>query len=475
MNYDLIVIGGGSAGLTATQAACRLGARVLLIDKHALGGDCLFTGCVPSKTLIRTAQLAHEMRHADRWGLGAATPSIDGARVMAHVRSVIRQFTEGEDSPAHFESLGAEVRIGAPHFVSPTELELDGQRLTARAFLIATGSRPAIPDVPGLADAHPLTNESVFDLDAIPRSLAVIGGGPVGLELGQALARLGARVTVVEMLPRILSADDPECASELRARLEAEGVVVHTATHVERVERLASGELRLHAIQSGAPVTIDAERVLVATGRRPSTDGLELARAGIDFDARRIVVDAELRTTNPRVFAAGDVAGNWLFTHTAGYEAVVAVRNALLPLATRVDYRVVPWCTFTQPEVARVGVTEAEAQKADEGGVEVFRARFADVDRARTDVEPHGFAKIVAVRGRVAGVHLVGAHAGELLHTGVLAVKEQLKVSALASMNWIYPTLSEVLRKAAQSKYERLLSRGSVQRMVGILRGMKGG
>jgi pyruvate/2-oxoglutarate dehydrogenase complex dihydrolipoamide dehydrogenase (E3) component len=472
MQFDLVVIGGGSAGLTATAAAARLGAKVLLADRKALGGDCLFTGCVPSKTLIRIAEAAHQMRHADRLGLAPHSPTVDGARVMAHVRSIIAHIGEHEDSPERYRSLGAEVRIAAARFVSPTEVELDGQRVTARAFLIATGSRPQVPEVPGLADASFLTNETVFDLDALPRSLAVVGGGPIACELGQALARLGAKVTLLQRGPRLLEKEDAEISTEIRARLEDEGVVVHTGVTLSRVER--AGELkRLHATQGGSPIVVDAEQILVAAGRRPNVEGLGLAEAGVDHDARRIRVDAELRTTNGRVFAAGDVAGNFVFTHMAGYEGVIAVRNALLPLATRVDYRVVPWTTFTRPEVARVGVTEDEARRGGDD-VEIYRARFADVDRALTDGETHGFAKIVAVRGRVAGVHIVGAHAGEMIHTAVLAMKENLKVDALASMNWVYPTMSEVLRKAAQSKWERLLDRGGVKRVVGILRTLKG-
>jgi pyruvate/2-oxoglutarate dehydrogenase complex dihydrolipoamide dehydrogenase (E3) component len=472
MDFDLIVIGGGSAGLTATQAACKLGAKVLLIDKHALGGDCLFTGCVPSKTLIRAAEVAHEMRHAGRFGLAPVEPVVDGAKVFAHVKSVIAHIGSHEDSPERYRGLGADVRFGTAKFVSPTELELDGKKLTARAFLIATGSRAAVPPVEGLAEAGFMTHESVFELTAIPASLAVIGGGPIGCELGQALARLGCRVTIVEQAARILEKEDIECSTEVRTRLEAEGIVMHTGVTLTRVEHSA-GVKRLHGTQGGSPIHVEAAEILVATGRRPNVEELGLAAAGIDHDARRIQVDAELRTTNGRVFAAGDVAGNYYFTHMAGYEGVIAMRNALLPLASRVDYRVVPWTTFTRPEVARVGDTEDEARKSGEP-VEVYRCRFAEVDRALTDVTPEGFAKIVSVRGRIAGVHIVGAHAGELIHPAVLSMREGLKVDALASMNWVYPTLSEVLRKAAQSKWDKLLDRGGVKKVVGLLRGLKG-
>jgi pyruvate/2-oxoglutarate dehydrogenase complex dihydrolipoamide dehydrogenase (E3) component len=472
MNYDLIVIGGGSGGLTATQVARRLGARVLLIEKRALGGDCLFTGCVPSKTLIRTAQVAHLQRTAARYGLTASDQPIDGKRVMARVREVIAQIAK-HDSIEHFTQLGAEVRIGAPQFVAADAVELDGQRLTARAFILATGSHPAAPPVDGLAETGFLTNETVFELEAIPRTLAILGGGAIGLELGQAFQRLGAKVTLVEALDRVLPKEDAECSTEIRARLEAEGVTIHTATRVARVSREGERK-RLTCTQGGSPLTLDADEILVAAGRAPNLSGLGLERAGIDFDKRRVIVDDELRTTNPRVFAVGDITDRFPFTHTAGYEGAIAVRNALLPLASKADYRVIPWTTFTHPEVARVGVTEEEARKHD-GAVTVLRARYTDIDRAHTDGEEPGFAKLIAVRGKIVGAHIVGAHAGELIHTPALAMKEGLKVSALASMSWVYPTLSEVVRKAAQTHYEDMLDSGTAKKVVGLLRRLKGG
>lgn len=471
MTYDLIVIGGGSGGLVATMTARKLGATVLLLDKKALGGDCLFAGCVPSKTLIRSAEVAHLARTAARYGLEPCAPPVDGARVMAHVKEVIARIGEGE-SIEHFERLGATVRIGAPRFVSPTEIELAGGRYRARAFIIATGSRAAVPELEGLAEAGYLTNETVFDIERVPESLAVLGGGPVGCELGQALGRLGAKVTIVQKAERLLPKEEPECSSAVRQSLESEGVAVHTATEVRRV-RAGTGGRRLECERSGARFEVVAEHILVAAGRRPNIEGLGLDQAGIEYDRRAISVDEELRTTNPRVFAVGDVNGLFPFTHMAGYQAVIAVRNALLPLASRADYRVVPWTTFTAPEVARVGQTEAEARASGGSAVKVHRARIADVDRAHTEGEESGFVKLVEVGGHLAGAHIVGARAGDIIHVAVLAMKRRLGAAALAKMIYVYPTLSEAVQRAALGRYDDLLSSPRTLRVLGWLRALK--
>ena len=470
--FDLIVIGGGSGGLTATAVARKLGARVLLVDKKALGGDCLFTGCVPSKTLIRTAALAHQMRHADRWGLAATPPLIDGARVMQRVRDVIAHIGAHEDSIEHFQALGADVRIGRVAFVAPDTLLLDDERLAVRACILATGSRPHTAPIEGLEEVGYLTNESIFELKSIPSSLLVLGGGPIGCELGQAMARLGARVTIAHSGDRLLPKEDPDCSTELRARLEAEGIVVHTALRAGRAWRDDADKV-VGCTQSGASVELRAAEILVATGRAPNIEALGLAEAGIDHDAKRVLVDDELRTTNPRVFAVGDLTGRFPFTHMAGYEAATATRNAILPLASKARYCVVPWTTFTAPEVARVGLTEAEARRESDK-VTVARSRFADVDRALTEGEPDGFVKLIAIGDKLVGAHIVGPHAGELIHPCVLAMQRGLGLSALASMTWVYPTLGEAVRKAAQTRYDRLLARPMVSRLVALARRLKG-
>ncbi len=471
-DYDLIVIGGGSGGLTATSAARKLGARVLLLEKKALGGDCLFTGCVPSKTLIRTAAVAHLANTAARYGLVATLERPDGKKVMDHVREVIAQIAE-HDSPATFEKMGAEVRIGAPRFVSPEAIELDGKRISARAFIVATGSRPALPDIPGLKESVPLTNETVFELSSLPESLLVMGAGAIGLELGQALARLGVSVTIVESAERVLPREDSDCSTEIRARLEAEGIAIHTATRVERVRKDGARSI-IECTQAGTPVSFTAAALLVATGRAPNTDDLGLAAAGVDFDARRIIIDQELRTTNPRVFAVGDVTAKLPFTHAAGYQAVLAVRNALLPLSSRADYHAIPWTTFTAPEVARVGPTEEEARASDPT-ISVWRASFREVDRALTDGEPHGFVKLIATSNRLIAAHIVSAHAGELIHAPELALTRKLPLSSLATMSWVYPTMSEGIRKASQSRFESMLEKGTTRKVLSLLSKLKGG
>jgi pyruvate/2-oxoglutarate dehydrogenase complex dihydrolipoamide dehydrogenase (E3) component len=389
---------------------------------------------------------------------------------MAHVQSVIAAVGE-HDAPARYEKLGAGVRIGAPKFVSPSELALDGEKLAAKAFLLATGSRPRLPEVPGLAEAAPLTSDSIFSLTAIPKSLVVIGGGPIGLELGQAMARLGAQVTILQRAERLMAREEPECSTEIRARLEAEGVVVHTGVTIARVRSDGARKI-VECTQAGTPLEVATDAILCATGRAPNVESLGLDAAGVEHDAHRIAVDDELRTTNARVFAAGDLTGRFRFTHMAGYEAVIAVRNALLPLATKVDYRVTPWCTFTAPEVARVGMSEAEARAL--GEVEVLRAGFDAVDRAHTEGDTHGLAKLIVLRGKLVGAHVVGARAGELIHVAALAIREKLPLKSLAQMNWIYPTLSEILRKASQSHYEEVLARRPVRGAISLLRRFKG-
>jgi pyruvate/2-oxoglutarate dehydrogenase complex dihydrolipoamide dehydrogenase (E3) component len=457
--YDLIVIGGGSAGLVVAGGAAQLGARVALVEKKALGGDCLFTGCVPSKTFIRSARFAAEARRAEDFGFAAPELEFKNREftsITQRVARVIETVAE-HDRPERFEAWGVEVIFATPRFVSPHELELvnrDGAKrgLTAKRFCISTGSRPAVPPVEGLNETGFLTNESVFKIKELPRPLIVLGGGPIGLELGQSFARFGAEVTVVEMDQHLLPKEDEEVSATIEGIMRAEGLNVllsHKAVHAT----VANGRKLLTVEQAGRRHQVQAEEILVATGRRPNVEGLNLEAAGVKYDEQRIFTDEYLRTSAHHIFAAGDVTGHFPFTHMAAYEASIVIRNALFfwPLLQKTDFRVVPWTTFTDPEVARVGLTESEAKKKfGEANVHVYRSDFADNDRAQAEEETKGFAKIICTgrKNEIVGAHIVGAHAGELIHEVVLAMKNRLSISALGSMIHVYPTLTQVNQQA---------------------------
>jgi pyruvate/2-oxoglutarate dehydrogenase complex dihydrolipoamide dehydrogenase (E3) component len=481
--YDFVVLGGGSAGLVAAVGAAQLGARTLLVERKALGGDCLYAGCVPSKALIASARFAARAGRAAEFGFepqGWRFREGSFASVTRRVARVVEKVGE-RDAPEAFRALGVEVEFGAPRFASPGELEIeraDGTRRAARArrFCVATGSRPAPPPVEGLQGAGFLTNEEVFHLTRLPRSLVVLGGGPSGLELGQSLARLGARVTVVEMLERLLAKEDEEVSAFVEGVMRAEGLEVLTGARAVRA-RAESGEKVLTVECAGVETELRAEELLVATGRRPNVEGLNLDAAGVEYDARGIRTDAYLRTTARHIFAAGDVTGHFPFTHMAAYEAAVVVRNALFfwPLTQRADFRVVPWATYTDPEVARVGLTEAEA-RARHRSVSVWRAEFADNDRAQAEGEARGFAKFVCAgrRERLVGASIVGPQAGELIHEVVLAMKMGLGLTALGGLTHVYPTLTQINQKAGVDAVLRRLNspvvRGLMRRYLALRR-----
>ncbi len=449
--YDMTIIGGGSGGLTAARIAASLGAHVLLVDKERLGGDCLKYGCVPSKSLIHVARMVHEAREAATFGLVPADMLVDMAKVSDYIQGVIGRVTESEK--AYTE--GVTIRFGHVAFKSATELLLNDEIITSRNTIIATGSHPAIPAVEGLAEAGFLTNEDVFDLMHLPSSMIVIGGGPVGVELGQAFARLGAKVTIIQGPERILPKEDPEVSSTVADVLSAEGVTLVTDARFVRASR--KGDKKVAIARMGDKlISFEADEIILASGRLPNVDGLDMESANIAHDSNGVKVNRYLQTSAPNVLAIGDVIGGYLFTHVAAYQAGIAVRNALVPFAKkRVDYRVVPWCTFTDPEAARVGMTPAEAERMYKGQVRTVKFPWADIDRAQTEGEVVGFIKLVLAgkKDTIVGVHMVGARAGELLGELALAMQHNLTLNDILATIHAYPTMNTGVQQAVFTAY----------------------
>ena len=464
-SHDLVIIGGGVGGLVTASVAGQLGLDVVLVERRdVLGGDCLNYGCVPSKALIRVAAVAHQMRHAGRYGLSAAAPEVDLGRVMDRVREAVDTLAEHDD-PERFRGYGVSVRFGAARFVDPHTVAVGGERIRGRRFVIATGSRPAVPPIPGLAEVDYWTNETVFAQRRLPSHLAVLGGGPIGLELAQAFARLGSRVTVLEMAPALLPREDREVAEELARHLGEEGVSVHIGSGVESVAP-GDGGVRLHCRGADGAFPVDADKVLVAAGRRANIDDLGLEEAGVAVDNGLIRFDRRMRTTRRHIFACGDCCGPYPFTHMAEYQAGIVIANAVFRFPKRADYRVVPWVTYTAPELARVGLTEAEARERGMA-VEVARFRFRDVDRAVCDGETAGLAKLVVHKNRLVGATLLGAQAGELIHELVLAMQAKLKVGQISATIHAYPTRAQIQRRAVNTLYAPKLFSARTRRLVG--------
>ena len=476
-DYDLGVIGGGSAGLTAAAGGAQFGAKTLLIEKSArLGGDCLHTGCVPSKTLIRTAEVWSLARRTAEFGLPALNlPPVDLRPVMARVHRVIDTIQQ-HDSPERFRRLGAEVRFGEARFLDDHTVELEGRRLTAGAWILATGSRPAVPRVEGLPRLPFWTNENIFEQQKLPARLLVLGGGPIGIELAQSFQRLGSRVTVIEFSAQILGAEDPDMAGAVRQRLEAEGVEILTATSVIRAGQTPAG-LRLTlepAEGEGPPQIREGEALLVATGRLPNVENLGLEAAGVHYSRQGIAVDERLRTSVPHIFACGDLTGQLLFTHVAAYEAGVALTNAVLHLPRKADYGKVAWCTYTDPELASVGLNEKRARQQGVG-YRTIEETFGDNDRARAEGEPIGKIKLlISPGGKPLGCQIAGPHAGELIHEWVAVLNGDVKLSTLAGAIHTYPTLAEISKKAASDYVAEKLFSDRVRKLLHLVFRLQG-
>lgn len=489
-DVDLLVIGGGAAGLTAAAGAGRFGARVVLAEREAaLGGDCLHHGCVPSKTLLATARARHVMRRAAFFGLPAPElDPVDFAAVARRIREV-QAVIQRHDSPQRFAGLGVDVRFGPARFCDEHTVDIGGRRVSAARILIATGSSAQLPPLPGLDSVPFLTNRELFSLDALPASLLVLGGGPMACEMAQAFARLGARVTMVLRGPRILPRDDADMAGVVHAALAADGVRVLAGATVKMLRGVAGGadgnggagkgveaELDIPQGEGRGPLVIRVDRLLAALGRTPETAGLDLAAAGVATGRNGgITVDRRMRTSQSHIFAAGDVTGEWLFTHAAGHEAGVVVANAVLRLPRRADHARMPWCTFTDPELASVGCNERMA--AERGlPVDVHVESFAANDRALAEGTPEGRLKLVLRKGsnRVLGVQAVGPHAGEVLNEWVAVLGGGVRLSALAGAVHPYPTLGEISARAAGNVVSRVLFSAGARRLLRLLFGYRG-
>ncbi len=444
----------GSGGTVAAEFAAQLGIRVAAIERERVGGDCLWTGCVPSKALLAAARSAQSMRDAGDFGIAPAQPEIARARVWARIRALQDHIADTSDSPERFRDLGVDLRSGAARLRGAHEVEVGGEILSTRYVLLCTGSRPAVPDLPGLAEGGYLTSETVWELPAPPESIVVIGGGPIALELSQALARLGVRTTTLARADEVLPRDEPDLAARLAGILRAEGVDLRTGTEAERVS-VKDGRKVVHSGEE----SFAAVEVFVAAGREPVLDGLELAAAGVRTGPKGVEVDSRLRTSVRSIYACGDVAGRYLFTHSAGFEAARAVRNMFFPWRDRGDYAV-PWCTFTDPELAHAGLTEAEARERWGEDVEVHTHELEDSDRALADVATAGAIRVITRKGKVVGGHVLAPGGGEVIHELALACSRGLKLADLGDSIHVYPTISlgiqELAAQAAFAQARRL-------------------
>jgi pyruvate/2-oxoglutarate dehydrogenase complex dihydrolipoamide dehydrogenase (E3) component len=474
-DFDVGVIGGGAAGLTVTSGSAQLGAKTLLVEKEKeLGGDCLHFGCVPSKTLIRTAHVCHLMKHAREFGLPQVDlPPVDYREVAARIQSVINTIQK-HDSEERFCSLGARVELGSPTFIDEHSIRLNGNTYSAKTWVIATGSSPSVPPFEGLDRTPFITNKEIFSLDHLPKSMICLGAGPISIEMAQAFSRLGSKVTVVQRGGQILSKEDQDMADELMQVLVGEGIEFHLNASVIRTVDHGTDKEVVIKNGSGEAVSLRAETILVAVGREPNLSGLGLEVVGVKFDGKGLKLDKRLRTNHKHIFGAGDVTGQFLFTHAAGYEGGIVVSNAIFHLPRRVDYTFVPWCTYTDPELAGIGMTE---RAASEAGIEysVWTEHFKDNDRSLAEGERVGRIKMILDKNeKPIGVQILGPQAGELLSEWVSVLNGNVKLSTLASSMHPYPTLGEINKRVAGSFFSSKIFTEKMKRRLKFFFNLKG-
>ena len=468
IDTDLLVIGAGSGGLSAAAGAVQMGARVVLLEGGRMGGDCLNYGCVPSKALLASGKRAHAMTAGTPFGIGTAEPRVDFAAVKDHVAEVIAGIAP-HDSVERFEALGVRVIPEYGRFIAWDTVDAGATRITARRIVLATGSRPFVPPIPGLDEVPHYTNETIFELRERPEHLLIIGGGPIGMEMAQAHRRLGSDVTVIEGL-KALGKDDPELTTLVLDRLRGEGIAIHEEAKVAGVSRGEGSSLVVRYETSGGEAEVTGSHVLVATGRKPNLDRLDLDKAGVKHDRKGIKVNRALLTSNRKIYAIGDVAGGLQFTHVAGYHAALVVQSILFRFPGKENRDIIPWATYTDPELAHVGLDEKEARKCHRT-IRVLRWPYAENDRAQAERKTDGMVKVITDRkGRILGADIVGAGAGEMINLFALAVAKKMKVSDIRAYVPPYPTMTEMAKRAATSFSAPVTRKPAVRRLIAFLR-----
>ncbi len=468
-DFDMLVLGGGAAGLTVASGSAQLGAKTMLVEKEeALGGDCLHFGCVPSKTLIHTARVWHTVAHTRFFGLpDIDMPAVDFSKIRSRINKVIDTI-QVHDSVERFSGLGVEVVFGRASFVCPHTVVVNGKKYTARKIAIATGSSPAIPAVPGLDSVFLLTNKNIFSLSSLPQKLIVLGGGPIGAEMAQAFTRLGSQVDLLQRGDEILSREDTDMACIVAEQMETDGVNIHRKVCIQSVQKADSDVRVVYLDKEGTERILQGDALLVALGRTPNIGELKLQNAGVHFSEKGISVDKSMRTSQKHIFAAGDVTGEYLFTHAAGYEGGIIVANAVMHVPKKADYTHFPACTYTEPELATIGLNEKAAKKAGRK-VEVLVEEFKNSDRALTEARPMGRIKLLLEKGKPVGVQIAGPHAGDLINEWVALQNAGGKLSSLAGAIHPYPTLGEINKRVAGSYFSSRIFSPKVRKILRLL------
>lgn len=470
LKADFCVIGAGSAGLSFAAGAAQMGAAVILLEKAKMGGDCLNYGCVPSKSLIAAAKFRHRFDVCGSFGWKNAHAELDYKAVHRHVHEVIDAIAPN-DSVERFVGLGANVIQEGGRFIDHHTIETESHWIKAKRFIIATGSHPFIPKIPGLDQVNFLTNETIFDLAELPKHLAIIGGGPIGIEMAQAFKRLGSQVTVFQT-QQILPKDDPEFTQMLKTILIQEGIIIEEHAQVESVVN-DNNIVQINYLKNGERMSIIASHILIAAGQKPSIEHLNLEAAGVGYSSKGIKVDQQLRTTNNKIYAIGDCIGDYQFTHVAGYHAGLAIRNSIFGLCTKVQTKAIPWVTYTDPELAHVGMSEKMVKEKNIPH-RILKLNFHENDRAQCERRTEGFIKVIASpKGHVLGATILGVHAGELIYPWVMAVQNNLKLSSITSTIAPYPTLNEISKKIAGQFYTQVLFSSKMKKFVRFLMGWR--